>query len=152
MSDLTISLADATATHAIGMRLAALVGQGDVITLSGPLGAGKTSLARGLLSALGLAGEAPSPSFAIVQPYAPPETRLPVLHIDLYRIEDPSEIDELGLDEARGYSLLIVEWPERAPAGYWFDALALALSVTPEGGRALTAQVPAPWKARWSRI
>ena len=74
---------------------------GDVITLSGPLGAGKTSIARGLLAALGLAGEAPSPTFAIVQPYAPPETRLPVMHVDLYRIEHPDEIEELGLDEAR---------------------------------------------------
>lgn len=152
MSDITISLVDAAATHAIGTRLGAMVGAGDVITLAGPLGAGKTSLARGLLSALGLVGEAPSPSFAIVQPYAPPETRIPVLHVDLYRIEDPAEIDQLGLDEARSDSLLIVEWPDRVPAEYWSDALALALSVTPEDGRALTAQVPAPWKARWSRI
>ncbi len=76
------------------------VGAGDVITLSGPLGAGKTSIARGLLAALGLEGEAPSPSFAIVQPYAPPEVRFPVLHVDLYRIDDPDEIEELGLDDA----------------------------------------------------
>ena len=86
------------------MRGCRLVRPGDVITLSGPLGAGKTSIARGLLAALGLAGEAPSPTFAIVQPYAPPETRLPVMHVDLYRIEDPDEIEELGLDEARAKS------------------------------------------------
>jgi tRNA threonylcarbamoyladenosine biosynthesis protein TsaE len=144
-------LADPAATEAFGRRLAAIVLPGDVITLSGPLGAGKTSIARGLLAALGLEEEAPSPTFAIVQPYAPPEVRLPVLHVDLYRIEDRREIDELGLDEARDDSVLLVEWPERAP-GEWPDALALSLDVAPDGGRALTVQVPAAWKARWPLI
>ena len=89
-------LADPAATEALGARLAGLARPGDVITLEGPLGAGKTSIARGLLAALGLPGEAPSPSFAIVQPYEPPEVRFPVLHVDLYRIDDPAEIDELA--------------------------------------------------------
>lgn len=146
-----MSLADASDTHAFGERLAAIVAPGDVVTLAGPLGAGKTSIARGILAALGLAGEAPSPSFAIVQPYAPPEVRLPVLHVDLYRIEDAREIEELGLDEAAAESLLLVEWPERA-GGYWPGALALTLTIAPDGARALTALVPAPWKARWQRI
>lgn len=144
-----IRLADAAATEAFGASLAARVRGGDVVTLEGPLGAGKTSIARGLLAALGLAGEAPSPSFAIVQPYAPPEVRLPVLHIDLYRIESPDEMEELGLDEALHDSLLLVEWPERAGEGRWPDALALTLSIEPEGARALTAKAPAAWKARW---
>ncbi|RZM05856.1 MAG: tRNA (adenosine(37)-N6)-threonylcarbamoyltransferase complex ATPase subunit type 1 TsaE, partial [Sphingomonas sp.] len=107
-------LADPAATEALGARLAGLARPGDVITLAGPLGAGKTSIARGLLAALGLVGEAPSPSFAIVQPYAPPEVRFPVLHVDLYRIDDADEIAELGLDEAESDSLLLIEWPERA--------------------------------------
>jgi tRNA threonylcarbamoyladenosine biosynthesis protein TsaE len=144
-------LPDSQATETFGARLAGAVAPGDVITLSGPLGAGKTSIARGLLAALGLAGEAPSPSFAIVQPYAPPEVRLPVLHIDLYRIADPDEIEELGLDEALSDSLLIVEWPERAP-GMWPEALALTLTIEPDGSRALTAEVSAAWKARWRQI
>ena len=147
-----IELPDPEATEAFGARLAAIVAPGDVVTLSGPLGAGKTSIARGLLAALGLAGEAPSPTFAIVQPYAPPETVLPVLHVDLYRIDDPLEIAELGLDEARGDSVLLVEWPERAGPDAWPDALSLTLLPTPDGGRRLTAGVPAPWKARWSRL
>ena len=142
-------LADVQATEALGVGLAALVRPGDVIALSGPLGAGKTSIARGLLAALGLKGEAPSPTFAIVQPYEPPETRLPVMHVDLYRIEDVEEIDELGLDEARGESLLLIEWPERAP-GRWPDALALTLDFAPDGGRRLTAVIPAAWEGRWS--
>lgn len=142
-------LADATASEALGARLAAVCRAGDVIALSGQLGAGKTSIARGLLAALGLEGEAPSPSFAIVQPYAPPEVSMPVLHVDLYRIDDASEADELGLDEARFDSLLLVEWPERLPDAYWADALWLTLTIEPDGARSLTAQVPAAWKDRW---
>jgi tRNA threonylcarbamoyladenosine biosynthesis protein TsaE len=141
-------LADIAASEALGARLAAVGRPGDVITLSGPLGAGKTSIARGLLAALGLEDEAPSPTFAIVQPYEPPETRIPVMHVDLYRIDDPSDLDELGLDEARADSLLVIEWPERAP-GRWPDALALAVDFAPAGGRALTASVPTAWKGRW---
>lgn len=148
MSETPILLPDAAATHAFGVSLAGLVRAGDLITLSGPLGAGKTSLARGLLAALGLEGEAPSPSFAIVQPYDPPEVRLPVLHVDLYRIEDMGEMAELGLDEARATSLLLVEWPELGHVDRWADALTLHLA--PHGdGRALTAGVPAAWKDRW---
>ena len=137
---------------ALGARLAALARPGDVIALSGPLGAGKTSIARGLLAALGLEEEAPSPSFAIVQPYAPPEVRFPVLHVDLYRIEDPDEAEELGLDDARDDSLLIVEWPERFADSYWRDALWLSLEPMPDGARVLTAKVPAAWKDRWPQI
>jgi len=144
-------LDDLAASEAFGAALAARVAPGDVITLSGPLGAGKTSIARGLLAALGLEGEAPSPSFAIVQPYEPPEVSLPVLHVDLYRIDDPSEIDELGLDEARGDSVTLIEWPEHAP-DRWPDALALTLAPLPDGARALTAVVPPAWEARWRQI
>lgn len=140
-------LPDNDATLAAGAQLAGVVRPGDVILLSGSLGMGKTSLARGLLSALGLAEEAPSPSFAIVQPYEPPEVRLAVLHVDLYRIDDPGELDELGLEEARRDGVLLIEWPERAP-GRWPDAL--HLTITPQGeGRRLTAQVPPAWERRW---
>ncbi len=142
-------LASPEASLDLGRRLAAVVRPGDAIALSGPLGAGKTSIARGLLAALGLEGEAPSPSFAIVQPYDPPEVRVPVLHVDLYRIEAPEEAEELGLDDARSDSLLIVEWPERLGAAAWHNALWLSLEVTPDGARALTAKVPAAWKDRW---
>ncbi len=142
-------LADPAATEALGRALASDLRAGDVVTLSGPLGAGKTSIARGLLAGLGLAGEAPSPSFAIVQPYAPPEVRLPMLHVDLYRLDGAGELDELGLDEARYDSALVIEWPERAGEGAWPDALALTLSIEPNGARRLTARVPAAWKDRW---
>ncbi|MGA1797387.1 tRNA (adenosine(37)-N6)-threonylcarbamoyltransferase complex ATPase subunit type 1 TsaE [Sphingomonas sp. 4RDLI-65] len=142
-------LLDPQATEAFGAMLAARVQPGDVITLEGTLGAGKTSVARGLLAALGLAGEAPSPSFAIVQPYEPPEVRFPVLHVDLYRIDDPAEIEELALDDARYDALLLVEWPERAGPDHWPDALRLSLTIEPDGTRGLTVGVPEAWRSRW---
>ncbi|MFZ5747360.1 MAG: tRNA (adenosine(37)-N6)-threonylcarbamoyltransferase complex ATPase subunit type 1 TsaE [Pseudomonadota bacterium] len=142
-------LRDLAASDAFGARLAAVAGPGDVIALSGPLGAGKTSIARGLLAALGLEGEAPSPSFAIVQPYDPPDVRFPVLHVDLYRLDDADEAYELGLDDARHDALLVVEWPERLGEALWSDALYLTIEPRPDGTRALTAQVPEAWKSRW---
>jgi len=142
-------LTDEPATLALGRALAGRVRPGDVITLSGDLGAGKTTLARGLLAALGLEGEAPSPTFAIVQTYAPPEMRMPVAHVDLYRIDDPGEAEELGLDDLRTDHLLLVEWPERLGAAAWREALQLHLEPSPKGGRRLTVKVPPSWEARW---
>ena len=139
-------LKDEEATLAAGARLAAAARGGDVITLSGPLGVGKTELARGFIAALGHRGEVPSPSFAIVQPYE--DLELPVWHVDLYRIEEPSEIDELGLDSAVD-AVLLVEWPERAGEAAWPDALALSLDFAQDGERILTAKVPPSWEGRW---
>jgi tRNA threonylcarbamoyladenosine biosynthesis protein TsaE len=139
-------LEDEQATLAFGASLAALLRPGDVITLSGPLGVGKTALARGLLERLGHAGEVPSPSFAIVQPYEDLDPA--VWHADLFRIEDPSEIDELGLDEADD-GVLLVEWPERAGASAFPQALGLNLDFMEGGARRLTADVPPSWQARW---
>lgn len=143
-------LADAAATEALGRSLAPVLRPGDVVLLSGGLGMGKTSFARGVLAALGLVGEAPSPTFAIVQPYAPPEVRLPLVHADLYRIEDASELDELGLDDALYDSALLLEWPERVPASIWRDPLLLTFAVGPAGGRVLTWHASAAWERRWA--
>jgi tRNA threonylcarbamoyladenosine biosynthesis protein TsaE len=141
--------ADETALRTLGVALADIVRVSDVIALRGDLGAGKTTLARGILGGLGLQGEAPSPTFAIVQPYDPPAVRIPVIHSDLYRVDSPDEIDELGLDDARADSLLLIEWPERMGGRLWPDALILSLAVAPEGGRRLTATVPKSWEGRW---
>ncbi|MCF8708020.1 tRNA (adenosine(37)-N6)-threonylcarbamoyltransferase complex ATPase subunit type 1 TsaE [Rhizorhapis sp. SPR117] len=134
---------------AFGAKLAAIARPGDIIALRGGLGAGKTTLARGLLSALGLEEEAPSPSFAIVQPYEPPLVRFPVAHIDLYRLEDAAEAEELALDELLLDSLLVIEWPERLGAALWPDSLILEIAMLEDGTRRLTATVPAAWKNRW---
>lgn len=137
-------LEDEEATARLGAGLARRARAGDVITLSGPLGVGKTALARGLIEALGHEGEVPSPSFAIVQPYE--DLDPPVWHVDLYRIENVAELEELGLDSA-AEALLLVEWPERA--GEWGDALSLSLAFGQNGDRILTAKVPPSWEGRW---
>ena len=139
-------LKDEQATAALGAALARVAQQGDVIALSGPLGAGKTALARGFIAALGHEGDVPSPSFAIVQPYEDLDPR--VWHVDLYRIEQRSEIDELGLDSAAD-AVLLVEWPDRAGPGAWPHALALSLDLAPDGARILTAHAPPSWEGRW---
>ena len=137
---------------ALGHQLAGLARIGDVIALEGGLGAGKTTLARGILEGLGLEEEAPSPSFAIVQPYDVPDVRLPVAHVDLYRIDSPDEAEELALDEYLMDSLLIVEWPDRLGDDAWPDALRLHIAIEPDGARRLTACVPDAWTDRWSQI
>jgi len=132
-------------TAAAGAALAKVARAGDVIAISGPLGVGKTALARGFITALGHQGDVPSPSFAIVQPYE--ELEPPVWHVDLYRIEDPSEIEELGLDAAAD-AVLLIEWPERAGRDMWPEALILSLEFAQDGARILTAQVPPSWEGR----
>jgi tRNA threonylcarbamoyladenosine biosynthesis protein TsaE len=139
-------LEDERATARLGARLAAAARAGDVIALSGPLGVGKTALARGFIAALGHDGEVPSPSFAIVQPYDSLDPA--VWHVDLYRIEHPAEIAELGLDAATD-AVLLVEWPERAGTDAWPDALGLSLEFGRNGDRILTAEVPPSWERRW---
>ena len=148
MIERTLHLSDAQATDAAGRALAKVLQAGDVVALSGDLGAGKTSLSRGLLAELGLADEAPSPSYAIVIPYEPPQVRLPVWHVDLYRLDDPEEAAELGLDDALLDGALVIEWPERL-GWFWPESLRLHIDVPEAGPRRLTATVPPSWEERW---
>jgi tRNA threonylcarbamoyladenosine biosynthesis protein TsaE len=144
-----MDLADPEATAAVGAALGASIRPGDVIALYGDLGAGKTSLARGMLKQLGLDEDAPSPSFALVIAYDPPQVRLPVWHVDLYRLESAAEAAELGLDDALYDGALLIEWPERLGSALWDHALKIHLTVTADGGRSLTADVPPSWEDRW---
>ncbi|MGE4323628.1 MAG: tRNA (adenosine(37)-N6)-threonylcarbamoyltransferase complex ATPase subunit type 1 TsaE [Sphingobium sp.] len=152
MADTVLHLPDPAAMLALGRRLAAKARIGDVIALDGGLGAGKTTLARGVLTGLGLEGDAPSPSFALVQPYDVPEVRLPVAHVDLYRLDSAAESAELALDDYLLDSLLIIEWPDRLGDALWRHALRLHIDVVGDDARCLTATVPDAWRERWSQI
>lgn len=141
-------LADPAATEAAGRDLAEALKIGDVVALSGDLGAGKTCFARGLLEGLGWTGEVPSPTFPLVIPYDPPLVRLPVWHVDLYRIESAQEAEGLGLDEPLTDGTLVIEWPERLGTRLWPHALQLHFETLTKGGRRLTAAVPPSWEGR----
>jgi len=141
-------LPDAEATEEAGRVLAKALRPGDVIALSGDLGAGKTCLARGILSGLGLEGDAPSPSFALVIPYAPPAVSIPVWHVDLYRLESAEDAEELGLDDTLSDSVLLIEWPERLGDRLWPEALKIRLDDAGQGARRLTVSIPPSWEAR----
>ena len=130
-------------TAALGAAIAAGLQVGDLVALAGDLGAGKTTLARGILTALGLTGPMPSPTFTLVQTYEAP--RLIVHHYDLYRLEDPREIAELGLDEALEDGAVLVEWPERAGGLLPDDALSVSLTMPDAQNRFAELTGPARW-------
>ena len=111
---LRIPLPDLAAMQRLGASLADVLRPGDVVALSGGLGAGKTTLARAIIGALGHEGEVPSPSFAIIEPYDAPPLRLPLVHADFYRLRHPDEVEELGLDDYRHGGVLLAEWPDHA--------------------------------------
>jgi tRNA threonylcarbamoyladenosine biosynthesis protein TsaE len=134
----TVELPDLAAMADFGARIAARLQPGDVVALSGGLGAGKTTLARAVIAALGHEGEVPSPTFTIVETYSPPDVRLPLAHADFYRLDRPAEADELGLDDYREGAALIAEWPEHV-GGFATepDCLAIALEIAGDGRRAI---------------
>ncbi|MCG6114992.1 MAG: tRNA (adenosine(37)-N6)-threonylcarbamoyltransferase complex ATPase subunit type 1 TsaE [Mesorhizobium sp.] len=122
-----LALADEQATRRLGDDLAAMLRPGDLVFLEGDLGAGKSTLARAIIRNLAddPEHEVPSPTFTIVQPY---EARHPLLHVDLYRLAAADEIDELGISEALGSSIVLVEWAERAEGGLGEANLTVSLS------------------------
>ena len=124
---LTLDLPDLSATHALAARLAALLRAGDAVLLEGPLGAGKSEFARAVLRAASgdPALEVPSPTFTLVQSYDLPAG--PAHHFDLYRLDGPAGLDELGWDEARE-GIVLVEWPERLGVLAPEDALHVGLA------------------------
>lgn len=150
MSELLIRTPDEML--ALGERLAKVLRAGDLVTLEGPLGSGKTQLARGVLRGLGFEGEVPSPTFSIVQDYGPPQTSLPVAHSDLYRVEDADEIPALALDEYLEDGVVIVEWPALLPAHWRKSALNLSITVNEKQERILTAAFGEAWEGRWPPI
>ena len=133
------ALPDEAATDRLAERLAPLARAGDVIALSGPLGAGKTRFARGFIAArardarVPAPGEVPSPTFTLVQVYKLGE--VPVWHFDLFRLTRPADVWELGLEEALAEGIALIEWPERIIGLLPADRLELRFEVGPAGAR-----------------
>lgn len=143
-----IPLPDLAATAALGARIAAVLQPGDVVALSGGLGAGKTTLARAIIAALGHGGEVPSPSFAIIETYDPPSVRLPLVHADFYRLNRPEEAEEIGLDDYRAGAALIAEWPDHA-GGFAHEPGCLSITIeTAETERTAIVEPGASWLGR----
>lgn len=147
-----IPLPDLAAMDRFGTAIADALRPGDAIALSGGLGAGKTTLARAIIAALGHRGEVPSPSFAIIEVYDPPALRLPLVHADFYRLADPREVEELGLDDYREGAVLLAEWPDHA-GGFAHEpgCLSIRLESAPEDvgeGRIAIVEPGADWLGR----
>lgn len=125
-------LPDLAATHELGAAIGARLRPGDVVTLSGPLGAGKSALARAAIRARLREPdlEVPSPTFTLVQTYVAPDL-LELWHVDLYRLEQESELEELGLEDAFRASAALIEWPERL--GRFLPQERLDISLSQEG-------------------
>ncbi len=135
-------LATATATAALGERLAALLVSGHVVLLQGELGAGKTCFAQGIARGLGVTGPVQSPTFVLIAEY--PDARVPLRHADLYRLEDEADAAGLGIEERVGADgVWVVEWGERFPLLWPWDRLEVCLSHHPDG-RVLTVRATGP--------
>jgi tRNA threonylcarbamoyl adenosine modification protein YjeE len=138
-----IALPDLDATARLGGRIAGGLKRGDAVALWGDLGAGKTTLARAILRALGVTEDVPSPTFTLVQSY---DTFPPVAHYDLYRLKSPREMRELGFDDALADGAVLVEWPERAPEALPPEALHVRLRLE-DGARTARLTGPARWES-----
>lgn len=134
MSGLTIAVADAAAMAALGGRLASVLDSG-IVYLEGDLGAGKTTLARGILHGRGHTGRVRSPTYTLVEPYRLPDGM--VYHLDLYRLADPEELEWLGLrDMLESQALLLIEWPQRGAGHLPAPDLVVRIS-SANGGRSV---------------
>ena len=140
-----LELADEAATRALGEALAPVLRGGDILRLQGDLGAGKSTLARGLIAALTGAPHAPSPTFTLVETYDGPDFAL--WHFDLYRLEAPEDVWELGLEDALDGGLALIEWPERIDGLLPGGALTVRLEVAGVA-RAARLEGDAVWETR----
>lgn len=144
----TVDLADEAATGRLGAALSDLLRSGDAVCLAGPLGAGKSTLARAMVRALTTPDEdVPSPTFTLVQFYE--TAAFPLAHFDLYRLTSPEEAFEIGLDEALDEGAVLIEWPQRLEGRLPADRLDIEISLE-DGGETRRARLTphGAWKGR----
>ena len=127
--------------RAFGHALAQDLKPSDWVASNGPLGAGKTVLCAGILSGLGFEGEVASPSYAIVQSYEPPDVLVAVAHVDLYRLDNADELDELGLADERSERITLVEWAERFGSAYVVASHRIDIAPQSDGSRILNLKM-----------
>jgi tRNA threonylcarbamoyladenosine biosynthesis protein TsaE len=146
-----VDLPDEDATVALAARIAAAAEPGDVIALSGPLGAGKTAFARAFIRARGGVGEVPSPTFTLVQAYELPGAT--IWHFDFYRLRQADEAWELGIEDAFRDGISLIEWPERIGSLLPPGRLGIALlPADAPGARRADIDGGEGWSARLDRI
>jgi tRNA threonylcarbamoyladenosine biosynthesis protein TsaE len=146
----TVVLADEAATQGLGVAVARALRPGEAVCLSGPLGAGKSVLARSLVRALTTPQEeVPSPTFTLVQAYE--GTIGPIWHFDLYRLNRPEEVLELGFEEARAEAMLLLEWPDRLGPLRPSDALTVQLRIDCPTSRIAELSGGGDWPQRLAR-
>ena len=149
---LVIDLPIASSTDVLGRSLAAVLPAACVVHLRGELGAGKSSLARALLRALGVTGSIKSPTYSLVERYPLGDGREAV-HLDLYRIRDPGELEYLGLDDLAGREVLwLIEWPERGGAAMPAPDLEVRLETAARGRRATLRPLSPLGLALWPNL
>jgi tRNA threonylcarbamoyladenosine biosynthesis protein TsaE len=148
MTVLTLFLADEPATLRAGEILASVCEAGSILYLSGTLGAGKTTLSRGVLRALGHAGTVKSPTYTIVEPYT--LACGVVYHFDLYRMLDPQELEFMGIrDYFRDAHICLIEWPERGESLLPLPDLSITLALEKESGRTMTITAQSVRAQHW---
>lgn len=143
----TLALPDEAATRALGARLAPVLRPGDILALWGDLGAGKSTLARGLIqAAMGEEIEVPSPTFTLVQIYDLPDCQL--WHMDLYRLDDPEDVFELGVEDAFAEAACVIEWPDRMGAHLPLHRLDVRIDQDGTSRRATLSAPAGAWHGR----
>jgi tRNA threonylcarbamoyladenosine biosynthesis protein TsaE len=139
--------------HHLGVRLGAVLRAGDLVLLEGGLGAGKTTLTRGIADGLGVAGPVTSPTFVIAREHPPTDTAPGLVHVDAYRLSSPDELDDLDLAPAMATSVTVVEWASGRAEHLGEHRLELTLLPSPDDSREVRwSAVGARWRSDLSRV
>jgi tRNA threonylcarbamoyladenosine biosynthesis protein TsaE len=152
----SVELPDLAATHAFGRRLATLLRRGDAVALKGGLGVGKTTLARAIVAGLSPeSGDVPSPTFTLVQTYpiALSDGPAELWHFDLYRLDKPDQVYELGIEDALAEGVSLIEWPElAAPLLPKQSVLSIELQIAAGQARRALIEGGAQWRGRMAGL